>query len=150
VTSVDFHTGVEEPVGYLCRLLQKASSHGARVRMCAPEAALQLLDRALWTFDPQGFVPHVLLHGALGVSPALHRTRVWLTPAQLPWPDDLPGCDVLVRWQCPLTAGMGTWPRVLEVVSRDPAEQQVARAQWKQYEREGLVLRHHPADRRAS
>jgi DNA polymerase-3 subunit chi len=143
LTEVDFHTGVTEPVDYLCRLLRKAAGRGARVLVRAPEAGLDLLDRALWVFDPQAFVAHLRLVEGRVPAPTLHRTPVWLVPPSLPWPVELPPCNTLVRWQCQPDADLGDWLRVIEVVSDDPAERAMARQQWRACEARGLAVRHH-------
>ncbi len=143
MTEVDFHTGVADPQDYLCRLLRKAASRGARVLVRAPEAALEALDRALWVFDPQAFVAHCrLVQGQVPV-PALHRTPVWLAPAALRWPSELPPCDTLVRWQCEPDDALDDWPRVIEIVSDDPAHRALSRRQWRLCEARGLTVRHH-------
>lgn len=143
MTEVDFHTGVAEPVDYLCRLLRKAVGRGTRVLVHAPEAALDLLDRALWAFDPQAFVAHLRLIEGRVPGPALRRTLVWLAPAALPWPVELPPCSTLVRWQCEPNADLGDWARVIEVVADDPAERAMARRQWRACEARGMTVRHH-------
>ena len=53
---VAFHTGLPDKIGYTCRLLRKANRQGLRVRVIGSEPELELLDKALWTFDAPG--PH--------------------------------------------------------------------------------------------
>jgi DNA polymerase-3 subunit chi len=145
MTTVDFHTGVDDPLGYLCRLLRKASASGSRVRACAPDDLLQQLDQALWTFDPQSFVPHLRIGASVQVPSRLSRTALWLTPPLMDWPAGVAPCEVLVRCRCPADAELGRWRRVVEVVSTDLDDQRMARRQWRLCLDQGLEVRHHPA-----
>ena len=77
MTEVEFHTGVADAVSFTCRLLRKAYRAGARVLVTAPADMLAELDRALWTFEPHEFVPHVRMPGA--AEALASRTPIWLS-----------------------------------------------------------------------
>jgi DNA polymerase-3 subunit chi len=136
---VDFHTGVGDPLSFACRLLRKASRHGARLAVTAPPQALQLLDRSLWTFEERDFVPHVRVRGA--VPRVLVRTPIWLLDAALPEPAP----PVLINLG---DAIRDPWPgleRVIEIVGNDVDEAAAARQRWRQYKERGWPVTHHPA-----
>ncbi len=87
---VEFHHGMADRLGYACRLLRKAYKAGAQVVVTADAPLLKELDRLLWTFDEQEFLPHILVNEQ-PVPQRLQATPVWLT-ADLAWaPGHRPG-----------------------------------------------------------
>lgn len=138
MASVEFHTGIEDPVGYCCRLLRKAYRRGATVLCLAPRPTLDALDRALWTFDERDFVPHVRVPGA---APALRdRTPIWLA-AEVPAGG---GREVLVSLEAELPAA-APFARVIEVVGAEPEAAQRGRALWRRYKEGGFAIVHQTA-----
>ena len=136
MTEVQFHFNVPDRLGYACRLLRKAVRNGARVAVTAPPATLTRLDRTLWTFDPQDFVPHVLLRGAEPVAPRLRETPIWLVEraemaAQHP---------VLVHLGEEPAEGFESFTRLIEIVSTDAQERESARRRWKHYAGRGYAI----------
>ena len=140
--SVEFHTGVADPVAFACRLLRKAYRSGARVLVTAPAPLLAALDEALWTFDAQEFVPHVRVPGpAAALAP---RTPLWLAAAVPAEP--APGTPpVLVNLGADAPADAGRFERVIEVVGTDADARAGARARWRHYESWGVTPLHHGA-----
>lgn len=136
MTEVQFHFNVPDRLGYACRLLRKAVRNGARVAVTAPPATLTRLDRTLWTFDAQDFVPHVLLRGAEPVAPRLRETPIWLVEraemaAQHP---------VLVHLGEEPAEGFESFARLIEIVSTDAQERESARRRWKHYAGRGYAI----------
>src|SRR2546423_9967447 len=77
LTEVQFHFNVPDRLHYACRLLRKALRSGASgVAVTGPAPTLAALDRMLWTFEPQEFIPHLLLRGAEAPPPRLARTPI--------------------------------------------------------------------------
>lgn len=139
--SVEFHTGVAEPLGYACRLLRKAQRSGARVLVLAPPAVLAQLDQALWTFDAQSFVPH--LRVAPDASPALARTPIWLAESERAAAGvDADPPDVVVALQCDPAPDADRHVRIIEVVGDDDAARAAGRARWRHYEQLGIRPSH--------
>ena len=143
---VAFHTGVGDKLQYACRLLRKAYRQGARVAVGGGVPLLQQLDQALWTFEPQEFVPHVRLGvGARGTPPASHqRTPIWLLEPGAHAPD----CTVLVNLGPERLPGDDGYERIIELVSKEPEDASAGRRRWKQYEAQGWTITHHPAGSR--
>jgi DNA polymerase-3 subunit chi len=139
---IAFHTGLPDKIGYACRLLRKASRQGLRVRVIAEAAALDLLDTALWTFDPHDFVPHLRLGRGAAPAAAMHRTAVWLTPESARWPDGAEAPGVLVNLGLASTLDVDAYERVFELVSDDVNERAAGRRRWRQYEAAGFTIRH--------
>ena len=137
--TVEFHSGVGDPVAFACRLLRKACRHGARVRVTAPAATLAALDVALWTFEEQAFVPHLRWPALPSMA---SRTPIWLCDG--PVPPGAPRIVVNLGGDAPPDAD--TVDRVIEVVG-DGAEDRVAgRVRWRFYEEAwGVKPVHHAA-----
>jgi len=144
VTEVEFHTGVADKLGFACRLLRKACRKGVRVVVTGPTPLLDSLDRDLWTFEQQEFVPHLRLpRGA--ASPLAARTPIWLVDGTLP--DG--GPDVLVNLGAELPADLSAWQRVIEIVSAEPDDEAAGRQRWRSYKARGLPVTHHTAAARS-
>ena len=140
MTEVEFHTGVADKLGFACRLLRKAYRKGVRVVVTGPGPLLGTLDRDLWTFEQQEFVPHVRLPGS-APSPMAARTPIWLVDGELPEG----GPDVLVNLGAELPEDLSAWRRVIEIVSAEPDDEQAGRHRWRSYKARGLAVTHHPA-----
>ena len=142
LTEVEFHTRVADRVDFACRLLRKASRHGARVLVTAPEDVLAELDRALWVFEEREFLPHVRMPGARPAVAA--RTPVWLArDATLP---GVPGTPrLLLNLGAEAPADLAALDRVIEVVSAEPDDAEAGRQRWRAYKAAGLDIKHHAA-----
>lgn len=141
MAEVAFHTGVEDKLAYACRLLRKAYRQGARVVVGGASPLLQQLDLALWTFEPQEFVPHLRLAAGRSPTAAQARTPVWLIEAGV----QPPSHEVLVNLGPERMAGDAAFRRIIEIVSRTPDDVAGGRRRWKEYEAEGWSITHHPA-----
>ena len=140
MAQVDFHSGVGAPLQFACRLLRKAWRQGVAVLVIAPTDTLSALDRELWTFEAQEFVPHLRVRPGQVVDAALSRTPIWLCAGEPPSP-----CPkVLVNLGAELPVGGGPFERIIEIVSSEGEERQHARARWRAYEARGWTIRHHP------
>lgn len=128
MTEVQFHVNVPDPVHYACRLLRKALRQGVRLAVTGPAAALAELDRALWVFEADEFLPHVQRRDD-SPSAAQSRAPVWLVE------DARHGVPmlVLVNLGAPVTASFDAYPRVIEIVSNDEDDRSAGRQRWRDY-----------------
>jgi DNA polymerase-3 subunit chi len=137
MTEVQFHFNVPDRLVYACRLLRKALRSGARgISVTGPAPTLSRLDRTLWTFDPQEFIPHLLLREGEAVAPRLQGTPIWLVErAEL-------GAHhrVLVHLGEEPALGFESFERLIEIVSTDADERNQARERWKHYAARGYTL----------
>jgi DNA polymerase-3 subunit chi len=139
MTEVSFHFNVPDRVDYTCRLLRKASRKGASIVLTGPPAVLTHFDRALWTFDPLEFLPHVMLRPGQPVAERLRNTMVWLAQDATQ-----PGHhDVLVNLGLETPSGFESFARVIEIVSSDEADRAAARTRWKHYAARGYAIEKH-------
>lgn len=141
MAQVEFHSGVAAPLHFACRLLRKAYRQGVGVVVMGPAATLQALDRELWTFEAQEFVPHLRVKPGQPLDAALRRTPIWLCEGAPPSP-----CPkVLVNLGAEPPQGGEPFERVIEIVSGEADERQRARARWRAYEARGWAIKHHAA-----
>ena len=134
MTTVDFHSGVADKLGYTCRLLRKAWRAGSRVVVAGEPAQLARLDVLLWTFEPGEFIPHARLRAGQPIAPLLARTPIWLADR----PAEAGPCDVLVNLGPSLAPGYEVFGRVIEIVAESDAEVSSGRQRWRQYLAAGL------------
>jgi DNA polymerase III subunit chi len=143
VTEVEFHTGVDDPVAFACKLLGKAYRTGARVLITAPAARLSALDRALWLMEERDFIPHARLPAAAAV---LSRSPLWLsTDVALAAKADAPAPTVLLNVGADAPPSLEGLTRLIEVVGIDADERDQGRVRWRTYKAQGLAIKHHDA-----
>jgi DNA polymerase-3 subunit chi len=100
-------------------------------------AEIDLLDKALWTFEPQEFVPHQRLRPGQPVAPHARRTPVWLMEVGDPWPEDLPEAGVLLHLGSAPCEDAPRWDRMIELVTQEGEDRSQARQRWRAYEARG-------------
>lgn len=148
MTGVAFHTGLDDPIAYACRLLRKAARQSTRVLVCADEHTLDVLDKALWTFDPQDFVAHVRWRAGQVLATHLTRTPLWLVADRDVNALQGEPFQVMVRLGVVSTIEVRAGDRVIELVGLDDDERRSARLRWRAYEASGVSVQHHPATAR--
>lgn len=141
MTEVMFHLGVEDRLGYACRLLRKACAKEARVVVSASAPTLAKLDAMLWVFEAEAFVPHVRVAPGTQVPPRLQHTPIWLVENV----ETAPHHDVLVNLGDELVAGFESFAKVIEIVPVEEAPKQAARQRWKHYAQRGYAIGQHDA-----
>jgi DNA polymerase-3 subunit chi len=126
MTKVVFHFNAPDRITYACRLLRKAVSSGVKVVVTGMPDTLQQLDIALWALSPIDFVPHCQFPGEahmVDASPVI----LTLTTQRLPHHQVLLNLGHLVP------DGVSEFERVIEIVTLDDEDRQIARKRWKQY-----------------
>ena len=139
MTEVSFHFNVPDRTAYSCRLLRKALRAGAKVVVTGPEDSLAEVDRALWTFDPLEFLPHLLLRRDQAVPERLRATPVWLTPQ----PGEADHHEVLVNLGDAAPEGFESYAKLIEIVSTEAGDRAAARERWKYYAARGYPIQRH-------
>lgn len=139
MTEVHFHFNVPDRLLYACRLLRKALRSASGVAVTAPPATLSRLDRTLWTFEPQEFIPHLLLRAGDTVPPRLARTPIWLVEEA----EQGARHPVLVHLGDEPAVGFESFGRLIEIVSTDGDEREAARRRWKHYAARGYAIHRH-------
>jgi DNA polymerase-3 subunit chi len=136
MTDVAFHFNAPDKLAYACRLLRKAVGSGSRVVVTAGSNDLKKLDTLLWTFSQLDFVPHALQSGDAGVVAA---SAVILSESVA----NAPHQQVLLNLGPQVPEGFERFERLIEVVSLDEADRQLARSRWKHYADRGYAITRH-------
>lgn len=136
MTEVAFHFNAPDKLAYACRLLRKAVGSGARVVVTAPADVLARLNSLLWTFSQLDFIPHATANDpahVLAASPVVLAESL----------AELPHQQVLLNLGVQVPAGFEQFERLIEVVSLDDDDRQLARGRWKHYTEGGhTIVRH--------
>lgn len=137
MTELAFHFGAPDKLAYTCRLLRKAVGSGAQVVLLADAETLSQIDADLWALSPTEFVPHVLLAAdAAGHS----RSPLVLVTAAAQVPQET---GVLVNLTDTVPEGFERFTRVIEVVSTDAQDRELARQRWRHYTERGYAITRH-------
>lgn len=118
-----------------CRLVERIYSTGLRTYiLVAAEYEARHLDRLLWTFRDQSFLPHGLTGEA----------DVEATPILIGWdPEPCEACPVLVNLTSQTPAGLDRIERLCEVIDHDPQIRSAGRIRYRHYRHHGIVPEHH-------
>lgn len=139
MTQVDFYVLKPQTPGdrysLACRIAEKAWQQGRRVLIQTDsDQAAQHLDRLLWTYRDQSFVPH----GRLGkVDPAVNPV---LISGDGGVGDEH---DVLVNVTAVIPDDFGRFARVAECVDHDPGLRVASRERFRFYRDRGYPLQTH-------
>jgi DNA polymerase-3 subunit chi len=139
MTDIDGHYNIPDKVGYACRLLRKAvGAHGARLVVLADAAALDAIDRALWSMQPAEFIAHCRCDAAAHV---VSRSPVLLAESGMA---ALPERPVLVNLAAEPPARLESFERLIDIVGSDDTDKQAGRARWRHYKDRGYTIRTFP------
>lgn len=143
MTEVAFHFGAPDRLAYTCRLLRKATATGARLLVRSSRATCAALDAALWNLGPTEFISHC---NASATEAVRSRSAVLLL-------DDATELDagfpVLVNLAEDVPEGFEQFQRVIEIVSTDEQDRNLARHRWKHYTSRGYTITRHDLKSRA-
>jgi DNA polymerase-3 subunit chi len=137
VTEVAFHFGAPERLAYTCRLLRKATATGARLLVRSSADHCAELDAALWCLAPTEFISHCNATAATAVRA---RSAVLLLDDAAALDTDFP---ILVNLADDVPEGFDRFERVIEIVSTDEHERNLARQRWKHYTALGYTIARH-------
>jgi DNA polymerase-3 subunit chi len=143
VTAIAFHFNAPDRLVYACHLLRKAASSGARVVVTGGSDTLEQLDVALWTFSVIDFVPHCRLESeprVLAASPVILAMSTQSAPHR----------QVLLNLGNQIPSGFERFERVIEVVTQEEEDRQLARSRWKHYANLGYAITRHDLTLKAS
>lgn len=137
MADVAFHFGAPDKLAYACRLLRKATGSGMRVLVLGSDTMLNQLDAALWAVSATDFITHT----PAGASADLSARSSVVLGEEAVVPGDRP--PVLVNLGDQVPDGFERYVRVIEVVSIDEADRELARQRWKHYARLGIAITRH-------
>ena len=143
MTAIAFHFNASDRLVYACHLLRKAAISGARVVVTGGSDTLEQLDVALWTFSVIDFVPHCRLESeprVLAASPVILAMSTQSAPHR----------QVLLNLGNQIPSGFERFERVIEVVTQEEEDRQLARSRWKHYANLGYAITRHDLTLKAS
>jgi DNA polymerase III subunit chi len=130
MTEVKFFFNVDSRITYACKLAKKAIEGGKRLVVYAPDVGIAAdFDRALWTFSPLSFVPHVRAEHALA-----SETPVVIANAE----SNLPHHDAILNLGDDPPPYFTRFEFLREVVSTDAEDRGRARERLKFYKSRGF------------
>lgn len=133
---VDFAFGASDRLRKACEVVRKHYEAGRTLQVYLSDTRLlHRFDRLLWGFEPQAFVPHVLID-----DPLASLTPVLLTHQATP-PQDTQTWLVNLDEQCP--PAFMQFARILEIVSEHEADKRTARERWRHYQTANCELHAH-------
>ncbi len=137
MTELAFHFGVTDKVAYACRLLRKAVNNGARVVVLGDAAMVERLGAELWGLGPTEFLTHCT--GDMSESVRNYSPLILVSNN----PQATNGRNVLVNLSSGVPPAIDSFARLIEIVSTDDADRQLARERWTQYARSGYKIDRH-------
>ncbi len=138
MTELAFHFGAPDKLAYACRLLRKARGAGAQLVVVAQADAVAQLDADLWAGAPTDFLQHCTLTASPSVQ---RRSPLLLVGDDQPLPEHHNGVLVNLAGAVPL--GFERFARVIEVVSTDAQDRELARGRWRFYTEQGYQIARH-------
>ena len=138
MTELAFHFGAPDKLAYAGRLLRKARGTGAQLVVVASADAVAQLDADLWAGAPTDFLQHCTMSASASV---LQRSPLILVTDSEPVPEHHSG--VLVNLASGVPQGFERFARLIEVVSTDAADRDLARARWRHYTEQGYQIQRH-------
>lgn len=132
MTEIKFYHNAPDRLRAACAITGKAVRQGRRIWVYAPdEAVARRYNHMLWSYQALAFVPHVMHQ-----SPLAARTPVVIGP----YLDNTPHHDVLLNLGSEDIADFEAFALLVEVVSQDPADRQIARQRWGRYKGRGYAI----------
>ncbi len=138
MTQVDFYilkSDTSNRHGFACRLADKVYEQGRRIYIHAgSQAEAEFLDRLLWTFRENSFIPHGIAGQA---DPAVTPVLVGHGPA--PALEE----DVLINLAPGVPDFFSRFSRVAEIIDRDEQVKLQGRQRYRFYKERGYPLDSH-------
>jgi len=155
MTQVDFYilnnTKVEQ---FACLLTEKAFKKGHKVHLLTTdENQTARMDKLLWTYNDQSFLPHVAINDDSHTSEhesqhtPQHKSQHELqkeTPIHISHDDqNALLSDVLINLRSEIPSFYQQFNRIAELVSSDERQRQAARVQYREYQQRGCTVASH-------
>lgn len=117
-----YHCTRAPAVEVAVRLIAKAYAAGSRILVTGHAGGLAALDKALWTMEPESFLPHAQAGAAEDAEQPILLAET---------AEPLNGATLLISLQAGVPAGFERFERVLNLFEEGGEAHQRARADWK-------------------
>jgi DNA polymerase-3 subunit chi len=139
MTRIDFYVIEDDSPDAMaltaCRLVEKAYGRGHRVYLhCESEEQARALDKLLWTFRENSFVPHQI-YGSQGAEVAPVLVGFAEDPRVEP--------EVLVNLTPTVPPFFDRFERLAEIVGANPDARARSRTRFRHYSEQGYALQTH-------
>jgi DNA polymerase-3 subunit chi len=135
VTSIDFYFNAPDRIQVACRLAGKAFARRQPLLIYAPDAELAAqVDKALWTWQATGFVPHCAVNDSLAAETPVLIARDEEAPAHV---------TVLLNLSDQAPPHFARFARLLEVIGADEMAREAGRSRYKAYRSQGYAIANH-------
>ena len=139
MTQVDFYSLEPDSPGdrflLACRLVERILASGQRALIHCPDPQeARHLDRLLWTYREDSFLPH-------GLVGQVDQTLTPVLISQDGSPES--ECQVLLNLALVIPPFTDRFARVCELVDQDPRLRQAGRERFRGYREQGYTLNHH-------
>lgn len=123
---ISFYFNVRNREQALCQLVGKALAAGQTMNILTEStAASAVLDRLLWEFPQNSFLPHCGPE-----NPNAARAPILIDHR----PELLPARPLLFNWTEQVAAGFERYERVVEIVDTDEEMRSRGRERWRAYQ----------------
>lgn len=128
----EFHHDAPDRLRHACMLVAQLHAQGRQVWIhCDSDALAARLDQMLWLFEPLAFIPHVREGHPLSAQTPVRIGRD---------PSAAPVEAVLLNLAGDVPAGFEQRSHIIEIVGRDPADRDAARARFVRYRQSGFDM----------
>jgi len=142
MTQIDFYIQVDNRMTMACMLAAKALSRGVRMMILTVDSdSTERVDRLLWTNPPIGFLPHCRAQDRL--APV---TPIILDHVAEPVVHE----QILVNLRDEAPPHFSRFERLMEIVTREEADRERARARFRFYRERGYEIRTHDLGQQGS
>lgn len=132
MTRIDFYRYAQDKLQFACRLAAKAYEKPGRLVVYSPDPqVLARFDQLLWSVQPLKFIPH-----CRAGAPVAAETPVILAGEG----DEPPHHDVLLNLGDGEPPRFATFERLLEIVTTDEQDKELARARYAFYKKRGYEI----------
>jgi len=139
MTRVDFYSNAEPKLQVACQLAAKATRQQLRVVVYAPdENTARSLDKLLWTYRANGFVPHCMAHHA----------HAFETPVVIARKEaEMPHYQIILNLHADSPPSFGRFERLIELVGAGDDDRRLARDRYRFYRDRGYEIHYHDLSR---
>lgn len=143
MTQIDFHFDVSNKLDYVCRLVRKAVAHVPAVVVVGEIKTLSDIEQQLWQLSDTTFIGHAWANqdAATPADASMAQCARVLLSSQAPL-GALSGA-VLLNLAGDVIDGFEQYQRLIEVVSLDAQDKQLARLRWRHYTQRGYPIVQH-------
>ncbi len=139
MTQVDFYIlrngSINSLERFTCKLAEKAFKRGHSIHILSMDSdQTERLNKLLWTFNDNSFVPHVISGDEYAEATPIHIGHLV---------EKVSITDVLINLRSELPDNFARFNRIAELVSGDAQQRQSARGRYREYQQHQCKVASH-------